>query len=114
MPAVVDRPGVISPVTRRDDAPTGGGFHGSVVVRDDAAFPVEVVVVAFLKVLPGLTPQRVVALVMEIERRDEAAVWQGPREVCELYGEQLVSWGSREVGENEPFQTEIIDDARVV
>ena len=94
MPATIELPATSTPtiVRPRVDEP-GNGFMAQVVVRNDDTFPVEVVLAAFYKVLPGMTPDRIVELVCQIEDDGLATVFTGTREVCELYAEQLNGYG---------------------
>ena len=69
------------------------GYQASVIVANDDSFPMEAVLNAFCKVLPGMDPDRAHRLMMEIHSHGLAEVWSGPREVCELYCEQLSGLG---------------------
>ena len=85
-------PATLDPVK---DHRTGGGssFSAEVIVRDDDKFPVEVVLAALCKVLPGYDLAKAIDAVKKIEANVEHPVWSGAREVCELYAEQLNAAG---------------------
>lgn len=75
------------------DDGTGNSFMAEVRVLNDDTFPMDLVVLAFCQVLPGYTPEKAVQVMLTIHNEGVGTVWQGPREVCELYAEQLNGHG---------------------
>ena len=72
---------------------TDQDFSAEVHVYNDETFPMEKVIRAFCQVLPGVDAQKAHQLTMRIHNEGVATVWGGPREVCELYAEQLNGHG---------------------
>lgn len=81
------QPGTIEDVGT--DQGAGLSFCAQIQVTDDAAFPLEVVIASFCQRLPGYDIAKAYAKCEEIEQHGTAVVWGGPREICELYTEQL-------------------------
>ena len=71
----------------------GSDFLAAVEVYNDDAFPMDQVIRAFCEVLPACDPDRALDLMLNIHNNGVGTVWQGPREVCELYSEQLCARG---------------------
>ena len=71
----------------------GSDFLAQVQVHNDDSFPMDAVIRAFCEVLPACDPDRAISLMMDIHNNGVGTVWQGPREVCELYAEQLNARG---------------------
>lgn len=72
---------------------TGQDFNGEVHVYNDNSFPMDRVIAAFCKVLPGMDPEKAYRMMMTIHTEGVGTVFQGPKEVCELYAEQLSGYG---------------------
>lgn len=77
----------------KQESRTGNNYNGEVHVYNDDAFPMDRVIAAFCKVLPGMNPEKAYRLMMTIHNQGVGTVFQGPREVCELYAEQLSGHG---------------------
>src|SRR4051812_22473294 len=92
MTTTIQAPGTGTIDRPETDLP-GNDFYGQVVVRNDDTFPVQLVIIAFYQILPGMMPERVADLVCEIEANHQATVWSGTREACEMYVELLYTRG---------------------
>jgi len=68
-------------------------FEAQVEVLNDDSYPAEKVIQSFCEVLPGYTRRKAFTTMLRIHRHGVGTVWQGPREVCELYCEQLKARG---------------------
>lgn len=68
-------------------------LNGEVHVYNDDSFPMDKVVLAFCKVIPGMDPEKAHRVMLTIHNEGVGTVWQGPREVCELYADQLNGHG---------------------
>lgn len=85
---------VLDPVKNQESKQdNGNSFMAQVQVFDDEKFPLEVVLAAFCTVLPGYDVEKALAKARDIEANGSSVVWSGPREVCELYSEQLNGYG---------------------
>lgn len=80
-------------IEERKTAGPGSDFLARIEVHDDDHFPIELVIKAFCEVLPGCGPDRAMDLALHIHNHGMTQVWQGPREICELYAEQLQARG---------------------
>lgn len=72
---------------------TGLGRHSRVIVLNDDHNTFEGVAALLARVLPGTSYDRGMELATQVHVRGSACVWQGEREVAELYWEQLASGG---------------------
>lgn len=86
MPEVIEAP--VEQISDIDNA-----LNGEVHVYNDDKTPMDTVVIAFCKVLPGMNPETAHRLMMTIHTEGVGTVWRGPREVCELYADQLNGHG---------------------
>ena len=68
-------------------------FNAEVHVYNDDSFPMDKVISAFCQVLPGVDPEKAYRLMMSIHTDGVGTVFKGPREVCELYAQQLNGHG---------------------
>lgn len=86
MPEVIEAP--VEQISDLDN-----DFNGEVHVYNDDTTAMDTVVRAFCRVLPGMDPEKAHRLMMTIHNEGVGTVWQGPREVCELYADQLNGHG---------------------
>jgi len=68
-------------------------LNSEVHVYNDDAFPMDRVMTAFCKVIPGMNSEKAERVMLTIHNDGVGTVWGGPREVCELYAEQLNGHG---------------------
>ena len=84
----MNEPGIIE-ITRTADTGTGNDFLARVVVLNDDHNTFEGVAGALARVLPGVAYSDGLKFATTIHQQGSAVVWRGPREVAELYWEQL-------------------------
>ena len=72
---------------------SGLGHHARVIVLNDDHNTFEGVALALSRVLPGVSAAQGLSFADRIHREGRACVWQGEREVAELYWEQLAGFG---------------------
>jgi ATP-dependent Clp protease adaptor protein ClpS len=79
----------------RSDDGTGSGLGGvwRVIVLNDDHNTFEGVAFALSRTIPGVDYDGGMRLADRIHRSGRAIVWSGPREVAELYWEQLAGYG---------------------
>ena len=79
------------PRTSGPDTGTGGAWR--VIVLNDDHNTFDHVARTLSRVIPGVTIERGYGLADQIHNSGQAIVWTGPKEVAELYWEQLSSAG---------------------
>ena len=62
-------------------------------VLNDDSFPADAVIAALCEVIPGCGFAKAMKLMIHIHRSGSGTVWQGAREICELYCQQLSARG---------------------
>ena len=72
---------------------TGIGGHWRVIVLNDDHNTFDHVARTLARVVPGVTIEQGYAIADQIHNSGRAIVWTGPKEVAELYWEQLHSAG---------------------
>ncbi len=84
-----------TPPRERLDRGTGSGLGEAwrVIVLNDDHNTFDGVAAALSQVLPGISFQQGLRLADRIDATGRAIVWSGPREVAELYWEQLQGHG---------------------
>lgn len=83
---VIDRPELAGPGV-------GLGGHWRVIVLNDNHNTFDGVANILSKYIPGVSLERGYQIAEEVHRTGQSIVWSGPREVAELYWEQLKSSG---------------------
>ena len=84
----MNQPGIIE-VEKTSDTGVGNDFMARVVVLNDDHNTFEGVAGALARVLPGVAYEDGLKLASTIHLQGSAMVWRGPREVAELYWDQL-------------------------
>jgi ATP-dependent Clp protease adaptor protein ClpS len=72
---------------------TGTGGAWRVIVLNDDHNTFDHVARTLARVIPGVTIEQGYGIADQIHNRGQAIVWTGPKEVAELYWEQLQSAG---------------------
>ena len=85
----------LTPPQERTDRDTGSGLGEAwrVIVLNDDHNTFQGVALALSQTLPGVDYDRGMRLAERIHETGQAIVWSGPREVAELYWEQLAGYG---------------------
>ena len=79
---------------RRTEGPGSGlGGNWRVIVRNDSHNTFDHVARTLARFIPGVTVDKGYAIADTIHNRGQAIVWSGPKEVAELYWEQLKGAG---------------------
>ena len=86
MPGTIERERTVGPGS-------GLGHNARVIVLNDDHNTFEGVAIALARVLPGVSPAQGMSFATTIHNRGRACVWEGEREVAELYWEQLAAAG---------------------
>ena len=86
MPETLTRPRTAGP-----DSGTGGSWR--VIVRNDDHNTFEHVARTLARFIPGIDHARGLQIADQIHNSGQAIVWSGPKEVAELYWDQLKGAG---------------------
>ena len=83
-----------STTTVLDPKTTKGKYpEARIIVLDDNFNTFDHVANCLVKIIPGMSEKRSLALAIEVDREGLAEVWRGPLEQAELYHQQLISKG---------------------
>lgn len=80
---------VLTPERLTTEIPADLENGWQVIVINDEHHTFDEVIIAFCKVLPGMTPELALEKAMEIYTTGRSVVFRGMKEPCELYCEML-------------------------